>query len=305
MRLSAELLRLAELFRMEGLTVRPLKGPLLAQEAYGNVTLRQYGDLDLFVKVSELPRVLSLLEREGYRPEINPDSAGGGLFDRLNVLGMHHDDAGIRLEIHWRPFAKSHGISWNGASLLEGEHQIVIDGRELPAPPPTAHLLYLCLHGAKHCFERLEWVCDIDRMVRSRIDLIDWERLEAEAVEAGVRRMVHLALSLAGEYFETPFPERVRERIARDPTLPELRKRIYALQAERLTPESGWERFSLLWSMREGAGDKIRFLFAALFAPKLEDFTAYPLPPSLAPLYPLLRPFRLLGKYFGKSPDLR
>ncbi len=54
--LMAELVRLIDLFSAEGIETVPFKGPILAQDAYGNLTLRQCGDLDLLIRPAHIPR---------------------------------------------------------------------------------------------------------------------------------------------------------------------------------------------------------------------------------------------------------
>src|SRR5215467_2855057 len=50
LRFSAELVRLVDAFRKGGIKVLAHKGPVLAQFLYGDIALRQYGDLDLLVR---------------------------------------------------------------------------------------------------------------------------------------------------------------------------------------------------------------------------------------------------------------
>ena len=54
--LTSELVRIVEHIESCGVEVLPYKGPILAQSLYGNVTLRQYGDLDLLVRVRDVAR---------------------------------------------------------------------------------------------------------------------------------------------------------------------------------------------------------------------------------------------------------
>ena len=51
----------------------------------------------------------------------------------------------------------------------------------------------------------------------------------------------------------------------------------------------------------ERASDRLRFLHDVLLRPTPLEWEAVPLPPSLAPLYYLVRPMRLLWKYARAS----
>src|SRR5690242_12240903 len=48
--LTRELVRILKAFVDEGIPVLPFKGPLLAQQAYGNLGLRVFADLDLLIR---------------------------------------------------------------------------------------------------------------------------------------------------------------------------------------------------------------------------------------------------------------
>jgi hypothetical protein len=49
MKMTAELLRILDALKEAGIKAMPLKGPVLAQQLYGDVALRQFSDLDILV----------------------------------------------------------------------------------------------------------------------------------------------------------------------------------------------------------------------------------------------------------------
>ena len=53
--LTQEMLKLLSAFRKKGIPAIPYKGPVLAQAVYGNVGLRQFGDLDITVPEDCVP----------------------------------------------------------------------------------------------------------------------------------------------------------------------------------------------------------------------------------------------------------
>ena len=65
--LSGELVALVALFQEHGILAIPFKGPVLGAALYGDVTLREFGDLDLFVRRRDVPLVAALLEDRGYQ----------------------------------------------------------------------------------------------------------------------------------------------------------------------------------------------------------------------------------------------
>ena len=297
MRLSAELIRRIKEFDEKGIRAMAFKGPVLAQMAYGDITLRQYGDLDILVQKKDLIKAVSLLQENGYVPEIAlPLKTIDAFYSCVNVIGLHKGD--LRIEIHWELLSKNYAIDWTDEELWEKSDTVSINGTLLPTLAFETHLLYLCTHGCKHLFERLEWICDIDRAIRSRAS-IDWPSLLEKAQEKGIERMVLISLYLCRELLKLPLPEEIESKMAGDTHTVGIGRRIIALN---LSTGRGIRKsfgtFALLLKMRERPSDRLRFAFRALFAPKFDDFNTLALPKSLLFLYPVIRPFRLLVKYF-------
>ncbi|HEX8336323.1 MAG TPA: nucleotidyltransferase family protein, partial [Pyrinomonadaceae bacterium] len=68
--LAGELARLVRLFQSEGVPLLAYKGPALAQQVFGDITLRRYVDLDVIVRRRDARRAGGLLQSLGYvKPE--------------------------------------------------------------------------------------------------------------------------------------------------------------------------------------------------------------------------------------------
>ncbi len=144
----------------------------------------------------------------------------------------------------------------------------------------------------------MEWVCDIDRTVRANPDL-DWELLLKEAEMLGIKRMLYLGLELAHLLFALELPRIMHEEIMSDNEIPELIAKVIEVNFSSTTHTGkSYGSFGLLWQMRERLPDRLRFAWRALFAPKFDDYVFVQLPQPLTFLYPLVRPYRLMTKYF-------
>lgn len=299
MLMSAELTELMRLFAENSIESMAFKGPALAEMAYGSITLRQYGDLDILVKKEELPKCLALLQGRGYTPEIElPKKTLETFYDCVNVIGLNRGV--LRVEIHWELVSRNYAVDWELGKLWGAAEQIEINRRNVTTLSFENHILYLCVHGSKHLFERLEWICDIDRILRAETG-IDWQRLSAEANALGIERMLLLGLNLARLFFDLPLPPEMATKIENDPAVERLTHEVIALHfsaaKKTVRPHAS---FRLLWQMRERRSDRLRFTYRALFAPKFDDFRFIKLPRQLLFLYPFVRPIRLLLKYFHR-----
>ena len=136
-------------FHSRAIPAISLKGPWLAQRLYGNAALRLYSDLDLLVRRADFVRSGKLLSGLGFSAAERRDDYAR-TWSRGSIVLELHDDVE-------NPLAFDFGIegAWNRAQLAE------FDGVPARLLAPFDELRFLCLHGARHRFERLSHVLDL------------------------------------------------------------------------------------------------------------------------------------------------
>jgi hypothetical protein len=215
------------------------------------------------------------------------------------VIGFDKPAAGMRIEVHWELLSRNYAIDWDMKRLWTGTETVTLNHTPLQTLAKEPLLLYLCVHGSKHLFERLEWICDIDRLVRTHTAM-DWAVLTHTAQKTGTLRMLLLGLSLARYFLDVPLPHAIQQNITKDKRIPALMHKIIQLHFTETEPRTaGTGYFLLLLQMRERLRDKLRFSYRAFFAPQFNDFNFLPLPGPLHFLYPLVRLYRLGKKYLS------
>jgi len=296
--MSAELIKMFRQFQSLDIKVLAFKGPTLAQSAYGDITLRQYGDLDILIKQKDVPKVIALMKKNGYSPDVHiPKGQTDHLHQLLTTIGFDKPSSSMRIEVHWELLSLNYAVTWDTEALWQKTDTVTINRSSLPTLAFEHLLPYICVHGSKHLFERMEWICDIDRIVRAQPD-IDWEKINSHAKHTGIERMYLLGLSLAHRFFDLPLPSSILTKIEQDTALPKLTQTIIALHfsdTEQHIVDKNY--FFILLRMRERFTDKLRFGYQAFFAPQFNDFNYLPLPRYLHFLYPLVRIYRLGQKY--------
>jgi len=79
--LTAELVRLTGLLKAAGIAAVAFKGPVLAAMAYGSIDMRQFVDLDILVRQTDLPRIAEILSAERYTsPHTRREGLATGYF---------------------------------------------------------------------------------------------------------------------------------------------------------------------------------------------------------------------------------
>ena len=211
--LTGELLQILALLEQEGITAVPYKGPILSNSVYGNLAMRQSGDVDIIVQRSEILKVKPILLSLGYkRTQKLTDAEELAFFQskREHTYDFIDDAKQVLIEIHWR-------ITPRFSSLIEPKHfwkylePQAFGGRTINSLPLDYWLPILCVHGSRHCWERLGWICDIAELIR-RHD-IDWDKIINFASSLGCRRMLLLGLFLASELMGTVLPQFVIQQI--------------------------------------------------------------------------------------------
>jgi Uncharacterised nucleotidyltransferase len=200
--LAAELARILARLDAGGIPAVPYKGPLLAVQAYGSVTLRQPGDLDILIRRQDFEQARDILFSEGYRSYHEHSSA-----EEQRYVADHHDYAFLRatdqvcVELQWAFSRLALGYEGVKDRLV----QISLAGTVVPSISAEQLLIILCVHGSKHCWSRLQWICDVAELVRTHPSL-DWPRLFEEAGRLGARRMLALGLLLARMLLDAELP---------------------------------------------------------------------------------------------------
>jgi len=299
--LTGELLRILNAFELRGIPAVPYRGPALAASIYGNLALREFVDLDILVHRHDVFEAEDLLASLGYRSPFRLAHAQKLAYLQSEIEhGFVRNDGKSFVDLHWEVTARYLSFPFDIERLWERVGRVPLGGNSVPSFAPEDMLLILCVHGSKHTWGRLKWVCDIAELIRVHQDM-KWEQIMTQASALGGERMMLLSIFLANELLGAPLPATVSQRVRVDPAVKVLAGRI----TERLFQEDdsltefleGSSFDPLYLKMRERLSDKIHYCFGRLTTRRISDWELVPLPRFLNSLYYALRIVRLSGKY--------
>ena len=304
--LTGKLIETVKFFRENGVNVLPFKGPLLAVEAYGDPSYRMFNDLDVLVQPKQFRKAVDLLTKNGWKPL----TSVGWLTKRNWNISRKKDiyfvspQRNLNLELHWKLSGSHFGLPKEINMLWERLDAITLAGAELPALGLYDLLIYLCLHGSRHSWERFGWICDVHQLLLSKTS-IDWDRLFVEAKSLGSEKVVALGLKLVKDFFEFEIPDGRWTMAVNDPIFAEMSREIKGrLFSEELSHIPIGNRYTDHLRLKERSFDRLKLHFHYLawytriiLTPNEADRNVLALPHALEPLHYLTRPLRLFYKY--------
>jgi len=294
----AELRRLSRHFTRAGLHVLVLKGVVLSAQLFGNPALRYPRDIDLLVDPAEFATAEELLLKCGYRrigPTLLPRQRT--VYQRwIKETAYLNAQTGTLVELHHRFSDNPALIRCEFFKLWEDRDQIEVAGAIFAGLPRGQLPIYLCAHGASHCWAELRWLVDFAASVREA-GAIDRAVEMAEVASFGPP-MLH-AVMLAHDWLGLPVDEHFLTRARTDRRVIRLHRilsRFYSgdvLDQSQRTAWLNFRRYSLwLRLYRYFLKTEWRYLkYQALrefISPA--DWDTVRLPDSLFWLFPLVRP---------------
>jgi hypothetical protein len=282
--LTLELLRLLKLLGEHGIPAVPFKGPVLAAAVYGETSLRMAGDLDILLERQNVLRARDLLLSLGYWHTYSEAREVKQLRNG-HQYSFLRDDGRVRVEVQWGVTRSDLSSSLDEHGLWTRLQSVSLGGTPVPSLAPEDLLLLLCVHGTKHCWLRLSWICDVAELLRV-YPALDWQWVLERTARHGASRMLCLGLLLAHDLLDAPLPEALAERVRRDRRAGSLAAQVRWLLFQ-VSPEqmgrSFPRRYELAFNLqsRERLRDKLRCFSALavhLSSPHPDDETPLPLP---------------------------
>jgi hypothetical protein len=295
--LTKELVRIVDCLEGLGIDAVPYKGVVMSEVYYGDMALRQSGDMDLFVRKRDVGRIKSALRDLEYTTRlVIPDEV---LEDYITAgyEWTFDSPAGPNLlELQWALQPRFYAVDFDMDGLFERAVKVTVAGHSVKTPSPEDLLLVLAVHAAKHVWGRVIWLRDIAQILKR--ENLNWDRVQARTREFGIERILRVTLLLANRLLGTAIPAAIERTVLADQAARGLAEEIAAALAAGVSYDTGrTSYFRLMMRLRERRGDRLRFLTRLTFTPGPGEWEAVRLPGALVPLYRVVRVVRLAGRF--------
>ena len=295
LRFSAKLSGILQKFESSGIDVLPHKGPVLAELLFGDVTMRQFGDLDLLVRARDIPRARAALQELGYQPNLQLSARQERAYLRSGYEYVFGGAAGKYLiELQWQILPRFYSVSFDMDALFVRSVETEFEGQRARTFRKEDLMMVACVHAAKHEWSQLGMLRDIAAL--GRFDL-DWNQVEHEARRLGIVRIVLVSLLLARDLLGCQLPDGfgvgddigICEQLASG-------FQCRLRNGDRSDTES-LNYFRTMMRLRERWQDRARFAVRLAITPSVGEWRTLPMPDRLFPMYRAVRGIRLLRRF--------
>jgi hypothetical protein len=289
-----------ELLSGNGIEVIAFKGPALAVQAYGDLLLRTFADVDVLVHPGDFYRTCDVLTAAGLRSNVPFNKHTKRYWRRFRKNIEFHDGINF-IDVHQQvtPGPKKFSLK---EKTWQNQCKVDLLFSKIPVLSPEHSLLSLCVHGAQDGWSSLRTMADIARLISGHPGL-NWLALSADAQEIGCLRMLWLGLLLSQKVGEVKLPAEVQQQVDNDPQSKSLSKKFLHLllngnyiRNNKTIKTHKLNNILALTRSMDSPLPRIRYLAYFAFTPTLLDCKTFKLPGFLYPAYFLVRPLRLLFK---------
>ncbi len=291
-------LKIHALFHDNRIPIAIFKGSVLAQMAYGEISLRQAGDIDVLISRMDFYRARRLLESLGYQmtPALTEMQLNSHLASHCEIQFVR-DDWFTVVDLHWALAPKNFVFKLETDDVMSRLQRVPVAGTEIETLCTEDLILYLSMHGAKHLWRAVEWTSSLGELIRSA-ESIAWGTVIQRAEKAHATRMLALGLRLVeGIVSDVKISAEVLRAVDSSElmkrTAEQLVTRIFEIWGPADSTETNLYNLKIMDRKRDVIASALR----AIFVPTISDWSALKLPPSLHSLYYAYRPLRLSKIY--------
>jgi len=280
MRQAGESMRLVAHLEANGVNAIVVKGALLSQLLYGDVTMRQCSDIDLLVGWDQFERAITVLRDLDYDLVSRPPPFGDWRIDEWRWLckdvTLAHREKQFSLELHHQLIGLPRLLPDLGV-----EHAIrpvTVAGRTLNIFNDADQFAYLCAHTVTSPKHRLKWLIDLRVMLAGAnpATVAQWQEHSASL---GTGRCTALAMLLIDHIWGQHLPERVVRSAQEGRYLARLLqawiKRLHGEELELGTLASSMQHFTKIW-LYDDPRHRGSFIRGALGSAELLERLALP-----------------------------
>ena len=301
LRMGQKLIKLINILSTEKIDAIAFKGACLSIRAYKDISMRNFCDLDIYIRKKDFARVYDLLELYGYKSHFPQIKKMKKLWKRTGRDFLFLDKS-IAYDFHQRITQGSKQFQIT-EDIWENTSFTTINSCKVKVLSSENTVLALCIHGAKHNWLHLKLITDIAFFISSNRDL-NWPLIISKAKNMGCLNITLAGILLSNEFCGLRLPYIINKEINENKRVKKLTNNIKSRILRGKTNSGRLSEFLCIPRTMDSIFDGLRYIFYYIFTPSQFDLLYINLPEFLYPFYYIIRPIRQFYKYFTKFLDL-
>lgn len=307
LQLGGEMELISKSFTEVGIDTLFLKGPSMAHDLFGDISLRTSKDLDILIPLSHLDKAQNILKELGYEQTSFIESLFNEWQWKYKDISFYHPQKQIQVEVHWRlscgPAEKEPSFN----ELWARRTKSTITQYPCYSLGKEDLFYYLVIHGARHAWFRLRWLMDIQQIVKQPLN---WNVLYQLFKKYNHDILGGQAILLASQLFEMSITDEMKPFLRKRNTNEIAKSALYFIKRMENLHDPTISRETLSYYIKYNLSTKTisqRVMNKlSLLHPVPDDAQILPLPKLFHFLYFPLRPIIWLsrkGKRLAVSQD--
>jgi len=187
--------------------VFPMKGALWAWMLYDKPVLREFGDIDYFIRKEDVSKSLNILLGEGFAADsyrlylLKQKAIADDYLDTDYQLPLTplREHALQSLEIQWNCTYPRYCYNFTWDELAGNLVRFEMMGKPVLVPGMEIQLLMMVIHhGGVEQWDKLKYMADLVRLLDKSADSMDWGYINGVARAKGFNKLLLESLGAAG-----------------------------------------------------------------------------------------------------------
>ncbi|UCF04769.1 MAG: nucleotidyltransferase family protein [bacterium] len=263
---EAELLEVLGALDACGIEPIVFKGIPQAVLMYGDPGIRVSKDIDILVDPSRVEEARKVLMENGYTIYSGLRSIQDYRDYHFHFIFTRGERMDSVVELHWSLLDPKKHLGMDREALERKAISVPVGGRNVKTLAVPHTMWYLCIHLSYKLFFDLRNLAELSRLT-STIDEAQWNELITWADDSNTTRELAIALHLCEFIFGRVIPEGLRRRLRPGVILKRLALSTYYPRGLvwEWVPYKDTHELVMTFFLRQGAGEKLKFLFHLAF----------------------------------------
>lgn len=266
-----------------------LKGIACEQSFYPEGVIRNFNDIDLYIKRDDFYLFKEVLEKNGYFAKNLSKKQLQYELKTQHALSFKNKSTGLEIDLHWNLIQIQYGVDTSSVrekELFSNLKTLKLQNFDYQTLSLEQHFYFICLHAYKNLFSNYKDLLDI--FFALQVKELDVPKVRELAKGSEMDLILNLSIYLSNKVWGGSSPCYLSKEELK------IADKIFNLKIKE-KQRSEIEDMKIELSLRKVLLKKVKYLYLRCFIPHEEDWDTK-LPESLFFLYKILKPLKFISR---------